>query len=286
MNLCWGGEAGYVVTGSWSEKALFEGKKYCQPAVIADAKNYSPDGLYNDIAHYNDWDLHQEKKLGYIHFCSNETIQGVQYAKIPDMANNEIPLVCDMSSDILSREIPIKNFGIIYAGAQKNLGIAGVTIVIIRKDLLENGNVSSKEIPSILHYKNVCEKNSLINTPCTYAIYFCNRVLHWIDSLGGIAEIGKMNNEKASLLYDYLDSESFYPTRVAKQARSKMNVVFDLKQPDLLNKFLESSNAYGLYQLKGHRNQGGIRASIYNAMPKSGVIRLIEFLSKFAKQYA
>jgi len=276
MNIAWGKKAGYVVSGMWSQKAFNEAKKYLNPDEVA---NSNCNGFFYDYPNPAKWNINPEYK--YLHYCSNETIQGIQFPTIPSI---DIPLACDMSSDILSRKIDVTKFGAIYAGAQKNMGVAGLTVLIIRKDWLDLNHEKSNLIPRTLNYQNVSEQKSLVNTPCTFAIYVCNLVLKWLKSLGGVAEIEKINNQKAMLLYDYLDNNDFYQTTIKKEARSKMNVTFKLRNESLQEKFIRESDSSGLKQLKGHRLQGGLRASIYNSMPIAGVETLIDFLEDFAKK--
>lgn len=284
MNIAWGKSAGFVTSGLWSEKALKEAGKYCQTEEIASALH---EGKFSDIVPVQDW--HLNPAHCYTHYCSNETIQGIQYPNTTD--SPEIgdwqgpPLVADMSSDIFSRPIDVSRYGAIYAGAQKNAGIAGLTILILREDWLDIAHDHRRFIPNTLHFKTVEENLSLLNTPCTFAIYVCNLVLQWTLAQGGVQAMATINREKAQRLYDYFDQSSFYATQVAKRARSQMNVTFNLRDPSLLGKWLEGAEKAGLYQLKGHRLQGGLRASIYNAMPQEGISALLNYADTFAKQH-
>lgn len=278
MNLAWGKKIGYVVNGSWSEKAIKEGRKYAAPHLVAQSAH--ADGKFTDIAAEDTWQVPAD--AAFVHYCSNETIQGIQYRHTP---NINLPLVCDMSSDILSRPIVAEKYGAIYAGAQKNMGVAGLTVLIIREDWLDIQHEHTALIPSTLGFKNVDDNKSLLNTPSTFAIYACNLVLKWMKAEGGVGELARRNQEKANRLYDYLDASTFYQTSIARRARSHMNVTFALRDEALQAAWLQEAEAAGLYQLKGHRLQGGLRASIYNAMPQAGVERLVQFMDDFSKRH-
>jgi len=272
MNLLHGkGKADYVLTGEWSKKALKEAKKYCDAAVAATAEDknftYAP----------KNWRV--RKDAAYVHYCSNETIGGVEYHSVPDA---EIPLVADASSHFLSRPIDVARFGLIYAGAQKNAGPAGVTIVVVREDLIGR---AAKDTPSVMDYKLQADADSMLNTPATYPLYICGLVFKWLKQQGGVAAIEKRNIHKAQLLYDYLDRSELFRNPVAKEDRSRMNVPFTLTDPSLDAAFLKGAEARGLVQLKGHRSVGGMRASIYNAMPVEGVQRLVEYLREFEQKH-
>lgn len=274
MNLLRGKDkADYVDTGHWSQRAIAEAKKYCEVSIAAS----SADENYTYAPPEERWRL--GKDAAFVHYVSNETIGGVEFQWIPQTGS--VPLVSDMSSNILSREIDVSRFGVIYAGAQKNIGPAGVTVVIVREDLL---GPARKSTPAILDYALQAEHDSMFNTPPTLAIYVAGLTFRWMKSIGGVKEVEKRNIEKAKLLYDYLDATGFYRTRVAKADRSRMNVPFFLTDERLDDEFLKHAKERGLLQLKGHRALGGMRASIYNAMPLAGVQALIEFMRDFEKE--
>jgi len=272
MNLLHGkGKADYVSTGEWSKKAIKEAKGFCDVHIAASSEDqnftYAP----------KNWNV--RKDAAYVHYCSNETIGGVEFHRTPKA---ELPLVADMSSHFLSRPIEVAKFGLIYAGAQKNVGPAGLTIVIVREDLL--GNVA-KGTPSVMDYKLQADADSMLNTPPTYSMYIAGLVFKWLKALGGVAEIERRNVAKAKLLYDFLDATKFYGNPVAKEDRSRMNVPFTLKDAKLDEEFLKGATQAGMVQLKGHRSVGGMRASIYNAMPLEGIQRLVEYMREFEKQH-
>jgi len=219
------------------------------------------------------------KDAAYVHYCSNETIGGVEFHQIPKA---EIPLVADASSHFLSRPIDVAKFGLIYGGAQKNVGPAGLTIVIVREDLLGH---AAKGTPSVMDYKLQAEADSMLNTPPTYSMYIAGLVFKWLKALGGLVEIERRNIAKAKLLYDFLDATKFYGNPVAKEDRSRMNVPFTLKDAKLDEEFLKGASKQGMVQLKGHRSVGGMRASIYNAMPLEGVQRLVGYMKEFEKKH-
>lgn len=274
LNLMHSGKADYIVTGNFSKKAWQEGKIYGDAACVASSEDktytYIPD--VDKIAFREDAD--------YVHICSNNTIFGTRYIKFPE---TKAPLVADMSSEILSREIDVKKFSVIYAGAQKNLAPAGVTIVIAKRDLIQN---PLPACPTMLKWKVQDENKSLYNTPPCFSIYMATLVLRWLKKLGGVKEMNKINVYKAGLLYDFIDNSSFYTNKVEKEYRSIMNVPFVTPNADLDAKFVKEATANGLVSLKGHRLVGGMRASIYNAMPVEGVKALIEFMKKFEKENA
>ncbi len=262
----------YVNTGSWSKKAIAEAKKLgIEHKVIAS----SEDKNFNYIPR----DFEIDPNASYLHITSNNTIFGTQWKEYPD--TGEVPLVADMSSDIYCRKYDITKFGVIYAGAQKNAGPAGVAIVIIRNDLLER---SHDDIPTILNYKIYAEKNSLYNTPNCFGIYIVGMVMDWILEQGGIEKIEQVNQKKAQILYEALDNSDFYRPTAEPDSRSIMNVTFRLPDEDLEKKFVAEANEAGLVGLKGHRSVGGIRASIYNAMPLKGVQALVSFMKDFEKK--
>ncbi|HET7524530.1 MAG TPA: 3-phosphoserine/phosphohydroxythreonine transaminase [Burkholderiaceae bacterium] len=263
-------KADYVDTGEWSKKSIKEAQKYCSVNVAASGK----DSGYARIPPRASWKL--DPDAAYVHICSNETIGGVQYHWTPEVGS--VPLVADMSSDILSRPIDVSKFGLIYGGAQKNIGPSGVTIVIVRDDLIGH---ASPHCPSAFDYKMVADNDSMYNTPPTYAIYIAGLVLKWIDAQGGVAAMAAHNQNKAAVLYEYLDGTSFYSSKVAREDRSLMNVVFRLPDEKLDEAFLKGAQQRALVQLKGHRSVGGMRASIYNAMPIDGVRALVAYMKEF-----
>ena len=274
MNLLHGkGKADYVVTGEWSKKAVKEAKSYCDVAIAASSedKNFT----------YAPKNFSVRKDTAYVHYCSNETIGGVEYHSIPNV-EKDIPLVADASSHFLSRPLDVSKFGLIYAGAQKNAGPAGLTFVIVREDLMGQ---AQKGTPSVMDYKLQADADSMLNTPATYSMYFAGLVFKWLKQLGGLPAIEKLNIEKSKLLYDYLDQSSFFHNAVAKEDRSRMNVPFTLKDSKLDEEFLKGASKKGMVQLKGHRSVGGMRASIYNAMPIEGLRSLVEYMKEFEKQH-
>lgn len=267
--------ADYLNTGEWSKKAIKEAKKYCSVNVVASSEDknfsYAPD--------QSAWKLNPD--AAYVHYTSNETIGGVEIFWTPETGN--VPLVSDMSSHILSRPMDVAKFGLIYAGAQKNIGPAGLTIVIVREDLI--GETLSGT-PTMMDYKTHVDNESMYNTPPTFAMYVAGLVFKWIKARGGLTGMEKYNAEKAALLYGYLDASSLYTCPTAKDNRSRMNVPFTLKDAALDEAFLKGAKARGLLQLKGHRSVGGMRASIYNAMPVEGVRALVDYLQTFEKEHA
>ena len=272
MNLLRGkGKADYVSTGEWSKKAIKEARGFCDVHIAASSEDknftYAP----------KNWNV--RKDAAYVHYCSNETIGGVEYHQVPEA---EIPLVADASSHFLSRPIDVAKFALIYAGAQKNVGPAGLTIVIVRDDLIGQ---AQKGTPSVMDYKAQADADSMLNTPATYGIYIAGLVFKWLKALGGVAAIEKTNIQKAKLLYDYLDTTPFYRNPVAKEDRSRMNIPFTLHDAKLDEEFLKGATKAGMVQLKGHRSVGGMRASIYNAMPIEGVQRLVEYMREFEKRH-
>ena len=266
-------KADYIITGNFSKKAAKEAEKYGEIHIAYDGK----DNDYSKIPSQKELDLSTD--ADYIHLCSNNTIYGTQWKAFPD--TNGIPLVADMSSDILSRKINVSDFSLIYAGAQKNIGIAGFAVVIVRKDMI--GEPDHKT-PQILAYDLTQKNDSMLNTPPTYPIYVLGKVLKWIEEVGGILEIEKRNIRKAAMLYDYLDAQSFYQPHAEQDSRSLMNVTFTTPDKDLDTEFALRAAECGLCNLKGHRLVGGIRASIYNAMPIEGVEKLIAFMDDFARE--
>jgi phosphoserine aminotransferase len=267
--------ADYIDTGEWSKKSIKEAQKYCSVNVAASGK----DSGYTAIPPREGWRL--DRDAAYVHICSNETIGGVQFHFTPDVG--DVPLVADMSSDILSRVIDVSKYGLIYAGAQKNIGPAGLTIVIVRDDLIGQ---ALPVCPSAFDYKQVADADSMYNTPPTFAIYIAGLVFKWIEMQGGVAAMQAHNQRKAAVLYDYLDTTRFYSCKVARADRSLMNVPFHLPDPKLDEPFLQGAKARGLVQLKGHRVVGGMRASIYNAMPIEGVRALVVYMKEFEASHA
>lgn len=265
--------ADYINTGQWSKKAISEGKRYgnVNVAATSEANNFTtvPPG--------SEWKLNPD--AAYFHYTPNETIGGVEFDSIPDAGN--VPIVADMSSTILSRPVEVSKFGLIYAGAQKNIGPAGLTIVIIREDLIGEPLPGT---PVMFSYKTHAENDSMYNTPPTYAWYIAGLVFEWIKRKGGLTEMAEINKRKADKLYTAIDRSGFYKNPVDPKYRSWMNIPFTLKNAELDSKFLEGAKAAGLVALKGHRSVGGMRASIYNAMPEEGVDTLITFMQEFQKK--
>jgi phosphoserine aminotransferase len=267
-----GGTADYVVTGAWGEKAVTEAQRCGRVNVSFDGK---PGGYRNAP---NQDELRFSPGASYIHYTSNETIDGVEFKY--DLNGSGVPVICDASSNILSKPIDVSRYAMIYAGAQKNIGPSGVTVVIIKDELLER---RERDQPSLLDYRTFARHGSMPNTPNTWGIYLINLVCNWLKELGGVKAAAKRNAEKAGILYDAIDSsDGFYKGHADRGARSLMNVTFRLPSPELDEKFCAEADALGMSGLQGHRSVGGVRASIYNAFPRSGVERLIEFMSDFA----
>ena len=276
MNLLRGKtQADYINTGAWSKKAIGEAKRYCEVNVAAT----SEDSKFTDIPDPSRWTLNPD--AAYVHYTPNETIGGVEFHSIPDVG--DVPLVADMSSTILSRPIDVSKFGLIYAGAQKNIGPAGLTVVIVRDDLL--GDVVAST-PTMFNYQTHADNESMYNTPPTYAWYLAGLVFAWIKNNGGLKSMAEVNKRKSDLLYDAIDKSSFYRSPVAKSCRSWMNVPFTLADPEKDPLFLQEAAKIGLLTLKGHRSVGGMRASIYNAMPEEGVKALVDFMADFESRHA
>ncbi len=276
MNLLNGAaRADYVNTGSWSGKAIKEAGRFCEVNVAASSETTN----FDRIPAYSEWSLSAD--AAYLHICSNETIGGVQFHDLPDGV--QCPLVADMSSDILSRPIDVSRYGLIYAGAQKNIGPAGLTVVIIRRDLI--GRAGSG-VPSMLDYAVHAEAGSMSNTPPTYAWYLAGLVFDWLKGQGGLAGISEVNERKAAKLYGAIDASNFYTSPVAVENRSRMNVPFTLPDPEMDVEFLAQAEARGLTNLKGHRSVGGMRASIYNAVPEDAVDALVGFMAEFENERA
>jgi phosphoserine aminotransferase len=274
MNLLAGRSASYVASGYWSKRTYNDAQPFENIHLAASSESIdfikAPDA--------SEWKYSSSD--AYIHFCMNETIHGVEYFDVPESI--KVPLVCDMSSNILSRPMYIDKFGVIYAGAQKNIGPAGLTLLIVREDLID---FADKKTPTTFNWKIQSDNKSMINTPSTFSIYVAGLVFKWIEKNGGLKMIEKKNIEKADYLYKYIDSSSFYYNNIDKNNRSRMNVPFRIHDDELTMKFVAEAEEQGLYQLKGHRLVGGLRASIYNAMPMEGVEALVEFMEIFEKKY-
>ncbi len=265
-------KADYIVSGQFSGKAFKEAEKFGDVVIAATTK----DANFAYVPKVDKSSFRED--ADYVHMCFNNTIYGTKFPYIPD--TGDIPLVADMSSCILSEPVDVSKFGVIYAGAQKNMAPAGLTVVIVREDLIGK---SLPETPTMLDYKTMADNDSMYNTPPCYCIYIAKLVYEWILSIGGLSEMKKMNKKKADLLYDYLDSQNYYIAPVEKDSRSMMNVTFVTGDADLDKKFAKEAEANGLMNLKGHRSVGGMRASIYNAMPYEGVETLVKFMKEFAK---
>ena len=267
-----GGKADYIVSGQFSGKAYKEAQKYGNVREVATSKG--DNFTYVPYVKPEDFD----PEASYVHICYNNTIYGTKYPYIPE--TNGIPLVADMSSCILSEPVDVSKFAVIYAGAQKNMAPAGVTVVIAREDMLGNARPSC---PTMLDWKVMADNDSMYNTPPCWSIYMLKLVCEWLESIGGLTEMQKINKKKAALLYDYLDSQDYYKAPVVPESRSMMNVTFVSGDADLDKKFASEASEIGLKNLKGHRSVGGMRASIYNAMPIEGVEKLVAFMKDFAK---
>lgn len=269
-------QADYLLTGQWSKSAVVEGEKYCnihsQDLLLPNTENKVA------VKPTQDWSFSQDS--AYVHYCPNETIEGIEVNDIPDTGN--VPLVADMSSNILSKPLDVSKFGVIYAGAQKNIGPSGLGVVIVRDDLLGKAR---QETPSIFNYELMSKHDSMFNTPPTYSWYLAGLVFKWLKAQGGLSAIAEVNQAKAKLLYDYIDSSDFYSNNVAEENRSKMNIPFQLRDNALDLSFLSESQEHKLLALKGHRIVGGMRASIYNAMPVEGVKSLIAFMEMFEAKH-
>jgi phosphoserine aminotransferase len=276
MNLSRGGVVDFVVTGGWSTKSFKEAHRYCQPNLAA---SNEADG---HTRMPRDWRLSDNP--AYVHVCTNETVHGIEFHELPDLKalGCEAPLVIDCSSHVASRPIDWSRVGLAYAGAQKNIGPAGLTIVIVREDLVGH---ALGICPSAFDYKTVAENQSMYNTPPTYAIYMASLVFQWLKRQGGVAAMEARNVEKARLLYDYIDGSGFYVNKVEKSCRSRMNAPFFLPDDALNEPFLAGARERGLLQLKGHKSVGGMRASIYNAMPLAGVQALVDYMREFAARH-
>jgi phosphoserine aminotransferase len=268
-----GATADYVVTGNWGEKAVSEAKRYLNVNVAADSSATK----FTTIPDPKSWQV--TNGAAYLHYTPNETVYGVEFHDVPSVS--DAPLVADMSSTLLSRPIDVSRFGLIYAGAQKNIGPAGLALVIVREDLLGRAR---KETPGVIDYKTMAANDSMWNTPSTLSWYIAGLVFEWLKEQGGLAAMAKLNARKAAKLYAAIDGSGFYRNPVEKPARSWMNVPFTLADPELDKAFLQESKAAGLTNLKGHRVVGGMRASLYNAMPEAGVDALVAFMADFEKR--
>jgi phosphoserine aminotransferase len=268
------GKADYVSTGDWSKKSIKEAGTYGKVNIAASGEGSN----FTAIPKQREWKLDPE--AAYVHICSNETIGGVEYHWTPD--TGAVPLVADMSSNILARPVDVAKYGLIYAGAQKNMGPSGVTVVIVRDDLLGHALPIT---PTAFNYKLQADHDSMYNTPPTYAIYIVGLVCKYLKEQGGLKAMEAHNRAKAAILYDFLDNSAFYRNPVAKEDRSLMNVPFKLKDESLDEAFLKGAQAKGMIQLKGHRSVGGMRASIYNAMPVEGVKALVAYMKEFEAQH-
>ena len=266
-------KADYILSGQFSTKAFKEAQKYGDVVAAASGKDVN----FSVIPETTRESFRPD--ADYVHICFNNTIYGTKFPYIPD--TGDIPLVADMSSCIISEPVDVSKFGLIYAGAQKNMAPAGLTLVIVREDLIGNAD---EKAPAMFDYKLMADNDSMYNTPPCYCIYVAKLVYEWIKELGGLKEMKKLNEKKASLLYDYLDSQDYYIAPVKKESRSMMNVTFVTGDADLDKKFASEASAAGLKNLKGHRSVGGMRASIYNAMPYEGVEALVAFMKKFAEE--
>jgi len=267
-------KACYLKTGAWSEKAIKDAGAYCDAVVSAS----SEDTKFTTIPDAASWAI--DSDAAYFHYTSNETIHGVEFQSCPD--SKGLPLVSDMSSNILSRKIDVSQYGLIYAGTQKNMGPAGVTVVIVRDDLIGH---APKTVPSVFNYAEQAKNQSMLNTPATYSWYLTGLVLKWLQAQGGVEGIEQRNVAKAAKLYQAIDQSALYSNPVEIASRSRMNVPFILSDESLDKPFLAAAEANGLFELKGHRSVGGMRASIYNAMPEAGVLALIDFMTEFERTH-
>ena len=276
MNLMRNKVADYIVSGNWSKKAFKEAKLYGTANLVASSEdeNFTRVPDFDSAAFSPDAD--------YVYICQNETVYGTRYTHLPE--TGDIPLVSDVSSMFLSEPVDVSKYGLIYGGVQKNVGPAGVVIVIVRDDLIREDVLPFT--PTIMRYKTQADAGSLSNTPPCYGIYMCGKVFQWLKGLGGLEAMQKLNEEKAAILYDYLDQSKLFSGTAKKEFRSLMNVPFVTGNPDLDAKFIAEAKAAGIENIKGHRSVGGMRASIYNAMPKAGVEALVQFMDKFERENA
>ncbi len=267
------GKAMYFVHGHWGKSAILEAQKFCNARPLVP---YKQDEIYTHIPQYDMSQL--DDSFDYFHYTTNETLEGVEWQEVPD--NRGVPMFCDMTSNLMTRPIDVSKYDLIYASAQKNLGIAGITIVIIKKDLQLK---APSNLPLMLDYRTYSKHDSLWNTPPTFPWYVMNLVLNWIKNTGGLDAVATRNNAKSSKLYDFIDNSDFYRNEVEVKSRSKVNVTFLLKDEALNEAFIQQADEVGIKAIKGHRAVGGMRASLYNAMPIAGVDALIEFMKKFEK---
>ncbi len=276
LNLSRGGTVDCVVTGAWSQKSQKEARKYCSVNIAASDET----GGFTHLPAPGSWKL--SPGASYVHVCSNETIHGIEFHELPDLKalGSQAPLVIDFSSHVASRPVDWSRVGLAYGGAQKNIGPAGLTLVVVREDLLGH---ALPACPSAFDYKTVADNQSMFNTPPTYAIYMAGLIFQWLKKLGGVPAMEARNIAKAELLYSYIDSSPFYVNKVAKDCRSRMNVPFFLRDESRNEAFLAGAKATGLLQLKGHKSVGGMRASIYNAMPLEGVQALVAYMREFER---
>ncbi len=269
-------QVAYVISGMWSKIASEEAKRYADVQIVASNES----NLYQSMIPEQDWLDYNH--AAYLHYTENETVHGIEFPIVP--ASGKVPLICDMSSSILSRPLDVTRYGLIYAGAQKNLGIAGITLIIIRDDLLLRP--AQAITPTILNYSVQVKHKSMYNTPATFPWYVMGLIFKWLKKQGGLTAMGELNQRKSAKLYHYIDQSQFYQNPVQPQYRSRMNVIFTLADKEKEPLFLQESKAAGLIGLKGHSSLGGFRASLYNAMTESGVDALIEFMQKFAEKYS
>jgi phosphoserine aminotransferase len=269
----------YIDTGHWSQKAIAEARRYCTVHVPGGAAAGDPGGECRRVPPQRELELHSD--AAYVHYTPNETISGVEFGYVPETRG--VPLIADMSSNILSRPIDVSKFGLIYAGAQKNIGPSGLTVVIVREELIGRAR---PETPSVFDYKAVSDAHSMLNTPPTFPWYMAGLVFKWLKKNGGVAAMAERNRVKAQTLYAAIDGSSLYRNSVAEDSRSRMNVTFTLNKPELDSAFIEQAAAAGLRHLKGHRVLGGMRASLYNAMPLAGVEALVGFMREFERKHA
>ncbi len=279
LNLSRGGTVDFVLTGTWSQKSIKEARKYCKVSVAATDEANG----FTHLPAPASWQLSPD--ASYVHLCSNETIHGVEFHELPDLKalGSKAPLVIDFSSQVASRPVDWSRVGLAFGGAQKNIGPAGLTLVIVREDLLGHAQPAC---PSAFDYRVVADNESMFNTPPTYAIYMAGLIFQWLKQLGGVPAIEARNMAKARLLYEAIDHSQFYVNRVAKDCRSRMNVPFFLRDESRNDAFLAGAKAAGLLQLKGHKSVGGMRASIYNAMPLEGVQALVEYMREFERTHS
>ena len=279
MNLLNNQAADYAVTGYWSKRSVDDARAYGKINVVASSEGVNTSaGGFTHVPDFASWQLN--KDAAYVHICTNETINGLEFYGLPK--TGDVPIVADMSSHILSRPVEVSHYGVIYGGAQKNIGPAGLCIVIVRKDLLDR---ASPLTPAVFNWKTQAENQSMINTPPTYSIYIAGLVFEWLLKQGGLAAIEQKNIAKAQLLYNYIDNTDFYSNEIQHNNRSRMNIPFFLANESLNTAFLKGAEEHRLLQLKGHRVVGGMRASIYNAMPIEGVAALVKYMQEFEQSH-